>query len=132
METNPPPAWHLNHADMDATHQEFLGLLQAASTCPVKQLTTAFEKLVSHTELHFVQELQWMQNSKFPALGEHRDEHQRILGELNFHLKRLNQGKTTMALAYLKEYLPEWFNLHVSSMDSALAQHLHKTAVEMI
>jgi hemerythrin len=67
-----------------------------------------------------------MEQSKFPAMGEHKADHQRILGELAQFKKRLDKGLVSFARAYAVEKLPNWFTLHVMTMDSALVAHLNR------
>jgi hemerythrin len=62
--------------------------------------------------------------SGFPAISEHASDHQRVLGELARFEKRVVAGSTAMARAYIREQLPHWFDLHIKTMDSALAAHL--------
>lgn len=40
---------------------------------------------------------------------------------------QLKQGKSMFARAYISERLPDWFDLHLKSMDSALVWHLEQT-----
>ncbi|MCU7939649.1 MAG: hypothetical protein KZQ64_02760 [gamma proteobacterium symbiont of Bathyaustriella thionipta] len=65
-----------------------------------------------------------MQQTGFPAIHEHMSEHLRVLGELDRLSKKLAHGSTVMAKSYIIVYMPEWFNLHAATMDSALAAHI--------
>ena len=67
-----------------------------------------------------------MQQSGFPATAEHKGEHHRVLGELSQFTRQLEKGRSMMARAYVKERLPGWFTLHITTMDSALAAHLKR------
>jgi hemerythrin len=65
-----------------------------------------------------------MEESGFAAISEHISDHQRVLGELTRFGKRIAAGSTAMARAYIREQLPQWFEIHLQTMDSALAAHL--------
>lgn len=84
-----------------------------------------FEELYAHTQKHFEREKQLMQQSAFPAETEHNGEHQRVLGEFKQFKTRVDKGLITFGRAFVTERLPSWFQLHVSTMDSALAAHLN-------
>lgn len=109
---------------MDSTHKEFINLLDLVSDADKHDFSQRLAELVAHTQAHFTQEEKLMQETQFPAYSEHRDEHQRILGELMQFKKRAEKGQISFARRYIVERLPEWFKLHAASMDSALAAHL--------
>ena len=46
-------------------------------------LKTAIDQLFEYTEYHFIQEERIQQKIKFPKAAEHKQEHQRILKDLN-------------------------------------------------
>ena len=111
----------LDEGDMDLTHQEFIALVNQTAGAGQGDFVAHFLRLVEHTRQHFAHEEQLMQAYAFPATGEHKGEHQRILGELQQLASRAQKGRTSMARAYVQDKLPEWFNLHTATMDSALA-----------
>ena len=67
-----------------------------------------------------------MDESRFPAIAEHKGEHQRVLSEMQQFYKRSKRGLTELGRSYIRERLPEWFNLHLQTMDMALVVHLQK------
>ncbi len=110
---------------MDDTHREFVNLVNAASAASDAEFPALFNELVVHTQQHFEREEQLMKDSGFPAYGEHRDDHQRVLGEMNQFKKRVDKGMPAFGRNYVRERMPEWFKLHAATMDSALAVHLN-------
>ncbi len=114
----------LDVPQMDATHREFVNLINRMGMADKNEFARLFKELNEHTRTHFDAEQQMMEDSKFPAIGEHRDEHQRVLGELARFGQRLTPGTSMMSRAYVCEQLPQWFALHAQTMDSALAAHL--------
>ncbi len=123
------PTFGLDMPEMDETHREFLALLNLLAEAKGHEFEKLFLQLFEHTEQHFAREKELMEESGFPALGEHVDEHRRILGELNQYKRKVTKGATSFAKAYVKDRLPEWFRLHLSTMDSALAAHLKQLEV---
>ncbi len=114
---------------MDETHREFVELVNRLGSAEKAAFIALFDELVRHTEQHFENENELMRETAFPAIREHTDEHQRVLGELKRIGNKVATGSTAVGRAYVREQLPSWFNLHAITMDSALAAHIRKTAV---
>jgi hemerythrin-like metal-binding protein len=117
----------LGMAQMDKTHAEFVDLINRLGRVDKAEFITLFPTLVEHTQAHFDAEQILMESSRFPATGEHRSEHQRIMGELNRFGEKVAAGSTAMGRAYIRDHLAQWFELHTLTMDSALAVHLKYT-----
>jgi hemerythrin len=111
---------------MDLLHREFLDLHTQLLQTKGADFSARFGALLEHTRQHFAHEEQAMEATGFASLAEHKADHQRFLGELDRFSKRIAAGSTVMAKAWLKDQVPAWFELHVLSMDSALATHLAK------
>lgn len=111
-------------AEMDATHKEFLQELARLNLCEDGEFIERFQALLAHTRLHFENENRLMQSCRFPAIGEHESEHRRILGELGQISRGVAAGRLGLARAYVSVGLPDWFNKHLVTMDSALAARL--------
>jgi len=123
------PTWsHDRYAlgveEMDEDHREFIALLEILNDAGDDEFPVMFQKLVDHIRLHFVREGRLMRLGKFLALGEHEGEHHRVLGELLQFNRAVKRGRLPLARAYVRSGLPEWFELHLSTMDSALAAHI--------
>lgn len=111
---------------MDNMHLEFAQLVNTLADANGSAFVELFGKLCDHCKAHFDREKALMQESSYPSLAEHDSEHQRILGELKQYQRKVTKGAISFARAYVKDRLPEWFQLHLTSMDSALALHLQK------
>ncbi len=119
---NIPPA--VGELAMDGDHRELAGLLEGVAGLPAPQLLERLAAVVAHTEAHFAREEQWMSDTAFPLLAEHRAEHRRMLGELQMLQRRARRTNLPMVRAFLAERLPEWLEQHIRGVDSALAAHL--------
>ena len=109
---------------MDDIHSGFIQLVNALGRADKIDFAELFEQLVQHTEEHFLSEKNLMLEHKFPALQEHLEEHNRVSGELSQIALRVRDGSFLIARSYIQNRIPEWFDLHASTMDSALAAHL--------
>lgn len=112
--------------EMDGTHKEFVDLVnRLGDMAEPDEFKLWFAELVAHTGAHFANEDRLMVESGFPALSEHRSEHNRILGQMTQINERVQRGIIVMGREYIKD-LPQWFDLHAATMDSALAAHLKR------
>jgi len=112
---------------MDDTHREFVAIINQLNSASDAEFRRLFEKLHVHTEAHFARENELMEKTCFPAITEHKEEHLRILGELHQFNTRVKKGLYSFGRSYIRDSIPQWFSLHLSTMDSALAAHLKKT-----
>jgi hemerythrin len=114
----------LGFPDMDDTHKEFAELLNSlGEMTDSDKFKAGFAQLVLHTKNHFDKEDRLMVESSFPAIGEHRSDHDRVLGQLTQINERVQRGIIALGREYIKA-LPNWFDVHAATMDSALAAHL--------
>jgi len=120
------PAILLQLGEVDEMHLEFASLVNELAVAKGNDFVELFARLYDHCQTHFAREKELMEAGHYSSLAEHDSEHQRILGEMKQYQRKVNKGAITFARAYVKERLPEWFQLHLSSMDSALAFHLNK------
>ncbi len=112
--------------EMDATHREFTALVNLLMDCDDSDFAALFGKLLEHCRLHFTNEGRLMRISRFPALNEHEGEHHRIYGDLVQMHRAVQRGRLALPRAFVKKGLEEWFGLHLTSMDAALAAHLKR------
>ncbi|MFV8818388.1 bacteriohemerythrin [Haliea sp. E17] len=118
----------LGEPQMDDTHREFLALAQLVAHSPATALAPAMQELFEHTREHFSSEESRMQQLGHPLLGEHRADHQRILGDMERLCQRAEAGRGQMARAWVSDNLMEWFAAHARTMDSALAADMQRGA----
>lgn len=112
---------------IDKDHDEFITLINQFDSVSNADFPALFQQLYEHTEQHFDRENQLMTEFAYPGETEHKGEHQRVLGEFKQFKSRVDKGLIAFGRAFVKDRLPQWFGLHVTTMDSALVAHI-KTA----
>ena len=122
-------------ASMNATHREEvelinqLGLLLEQAVSGKVDETAITEKLnewVEHTRQHFESENRLMEEFAFPALPIHRNEHERVLSLIESLQKKWIETRNPEPLAeFIFTQWPQWFNMHVNSMDMVTAQFIN-------
>jgi hemerythrin-like metal-binding protein len=109
---------------IDQDHEAFLSLLNRLETSGDGEFPTLFRELRQQTEQHFERENQLMQDYAFPALTEHKAEHQRVLGEFKQFQSRVDKGLVVFGRLFVTDRLPLWFKLHVATMDYTFVTHI--------
>lgn len=131
------PIWDANRhalgvAELDHTHQEFIQQVATLIQSSEAEFPVLFQALINHTRSHFNGEGQLMRACKYPGLAMHEGEHHRVLGELQQLNRTLKRGHLPLVRAFVKHGLPEWFDTHLSTMDTALVEHLKKLATNPV
>lgn len=114
---------------MDATHREFVQLVDRLLSADDEALVAGLDELLQHSREHFEQEQRWMLASGFPPTAIHQSEHQRVLGILEQTLKLARSGDLGVARGVVQS-LPQWFEQHAASMDNALALHMKHVGLD--
>lgn len=117
----------LQHPQMDATHLEFVELLNAAETALAESEAAglaAWDALVEHTVGHFGQEDRWMLSTGFAEDNCHTRQHQQVLAIMQEVARLARDHQDFGPLQRIIPELAAWFSMHAQSMDSSLAVHL--------
>lgn len=114
---------------MDATHREFIDLLNAVVDAADEEVLAQLDAFIAHTVAHFAQEDRWMEETGFPPLHCHTAEHANVLGIMREVRGMVADGKTEIGRVLAREMAP-WFDIHAASMDAALASWLRGKAFE--
>jgi hemerythrin-like metal-binding protein len=116
----------LDYDPIDQDHEEFVNLLNQLDSASNADFPALFQKLHEHTQQHFERENQLMIQLSYPGIIDHKSEHDRVLGEFKQFKTRVDKGMITFGRSFVRERLPQWFSLHITTMDSALVIH-HNT-----
>jgi hemerythrin-like metal-binding protein len=107
---------------MDATHREFVDLLNALAEAEDAGFAAALDRLIEHTVAHFAQEDRWMEETEFGVLC-HIAEHQQVLQVMRKVREMIEAGDLRIGRKLAGELAP-WFEHHASTMDTMLASHM--------
>ncbi len=119
-----PPA----AVDIDATHQTLAELIAGVIAASNAAFPLRFQTLLTLFKMHVAEEGGLMRASRYPGIAEHEGDHHRILGELVQLNLSIRRGRIALARVYVKDGLAPWFDLHLATMDAALAAHLRRAA----
>lgn len=115
-----PPDLRLGEPITDATHVEFMRLLDAANMAPDEALPVALDEWIAHTQEHFAQEESWMEAMDFGPRHCHAAQHRHVLDIADRVREKLtNEGRIDLARELIGA-LHEWFAHHVQTMDAMM------------
>jgi hemerythrin-like metal-binding protein len=128
-----------NHASGDASiidqeHNAQLTLLDALETAirddhEHADLYASFQRLVEHTNLHFLSEQLSMREHAYDAYETHVEEHERLMAEIRdiqADLENANKTKPRHLIAALRR----WLVVHMETMDQSLEEFLKRERVK--
>lgn len=113
----------LNEPLMDATHHEFVEIVNQLEAAEGEAVPAAVATLIEHTIAHFDQENLWMEQCGFPPIHCHVGEHMRVIESLQSIQRMVEKGNTGLGKILAKE-MEAWFAQHAATMDSALAYYM--------
>jgi len=114
---------------MNRDHEEAVALLNslqgAAEMDDLHGVVSSLAALISHCQAHFEREEISMRKYSFPPYIVHKQEHDRVLMELNMIAEQLkSHGEIEKIRRYVIQEFPAWFVQHLSTMDKMTAQYL--------
>jgi hemerythrin-like metal-binding protein len=111
---------------MDVAHKKFMEDLSALLTVPDDTFAKAFVAFVAQVEADFREEERLMEDLDYAGMKTHVEQHARVLGALHHVVPRVLEGDIALGRQAV-DLLPQWFLVHLSTMDAALACALELT-----
>lgn len=121
------PALELGNGKFDESHRTFVDALGALQRAPDSQFGVRLFALIERMENDFREEEALMESTAYPHAREHREQHARVLGALHHAVPAAIAGDYAPAREAIA-LLPDWFLLHLSTMDTALCRALNAPA----
>ncbi len=109
---------------VDEEHKRFVELYNDANEASDEDFAERLAALVEHIRLHFQHEEQMMRASCFFAYSIHKNEHERVLAEIERIEGLLAQGSRDAVRAFLAVDIPSWFEVHRNTMDQVTSQYV--------
>jgi hemerythrin-like metal-binding protein len=117
------PQHELGVTRMDATHREFVALVNSLFEASDADMLASLDALIAHTVEHFEQENRWMAVLAFPPAHCHVPEHEGILQIAREVRTMVVEGKFEIGRVLARELAP-WFVNHAATMDNMLATYI--------
>lgn len=88
------------------------------------QVSEALNRLIEFTRMHFASEEQLLEKHAFPGAAEHRDAHQKLLGQLEeAALRAQHNGELHLRSTLL--FLHGWYTNHIEQLDRPYGEWLN-------
>lgn len=115
----------MGYKPMDATHREFVEVVDALLTADDDRVEACLEAFAAHARRHFEEERVWMEETEFPARECHNDEHTAVMKSVQQVQEIVASGNVDEA-RNLAAALKDWFPGHADYMDASLSQWMCK------
>ena len=109
------------NSQLDALHDSLRQLTQQLHDCAQDEICSAYEQLLVTAEKAFAAEQLMMERHDFPATRTHLEQHARVLCALHQAHPAVMTGDNHLAIHVGGHLLPEWFELHNSTLDAAVS-----------
>jgi hemerythrin len=116
---------HVGDTRMDATHAEFVALVNLMLEADEAALPAALDRFAEHARRHFGDEDRQMRETAYPSADCHLDEHAAVLASVEEVRAVVALGRREEARRLAAE-LARWFPEHTTHMDSGLAMWVIK------
>ena len=110
---------------MDTLNEVRVALIHGSGR---EQISAGLSRLVEFTRMHFSSEERLLEQHGFPGVAEHRDAHQRLLGEIEGAALRA-QHSDDLHLHSLLEFLRDWYMTHIEDLDSQYGVWLNERGI---
>ncbi len=106
------------HRELIETINEVLGGI--AQNAPAEDVVTGLGEILARIAAHFALEEKLMREMRYPALLEHKKDHERLLDEICDILDECERGRLDDYRAGLSARLSTWFTRHFQTHDAEL------------
>lgn len=105
---------------MDDSHKALLIQLEETLVAPDERFAQELLSLIAQIESDFREEESVMEEIDYPGVQGHQEQHARVLSALHHIAPRVMEGDIALGREAV-ELLPPWFQIHMTTMDTALA-----------
>lgn len=115
-------------AQFDADHRRLLGIANRVVTCVARgdlpaAVGDVLDELIAYADEHFAREEDLMRVAAYPRLGEHHQQHKRLLNEVQLFKSQYIAGDINAA--DVAKFLVDWIVLHIEQADKQYQPHLN-------
>ncbi len=126
--------YEVGNPEIDSEHKIFVRILQKIICSSEKKENHAFtERLIyqiyKYADFHFFSEETLMMEIHYPAMGEHKKEHDMLLMELRNNISVTGNENYQRPLDDFIRFVTDWFVSHSVKMDKKLADFIEKNKV---
>jgi hemerythrin len=110
---------------LDTLNELRLAVVRGSSRDEINEI---MDRLIEFTRMHFWSEEKLMESQLFPGLAEHRDEHMRLLSQIQDSGRKMQHGET-VHMRPLLGFLRDCFQEHMSGPDQEYGHYLNERGI---
>jgi diguanylate cyclase (GGDEF)-like protein/hemerythrin-like metal-binding protein/PAS domain S-box-containing protein len=125
------PSMRMGLPDIDQQHEHiihFINELNGALKRPdqIEVISGQLDELIKLLKAHFTKEELSMQNSAYPEIARHRQQHKELLDDLAHRKNKFTEGGELVVLQSFKD----WYLQHILNFDKPLADFLVRQGIK--
>jgi len=114
---------------MNKDHQEVVDIYNQVERdyklLDVDSVITGILQIQEHCIQHFAHEEREMKTYNFPPYQVHKQEHDRVLMDIDMVVKQLQNHRMLSKISgYIEHAFPSWFSHHLATMDKMTAEFI--------
>jgi hemerythrin len=120
------PAIDRQHKELLNLTNELYNACQLGDTAARERFRTVIHRAVEYVKFHFSAEEQIMERIKFPAIIEHKKQHESFVRRVLENVGEFESGKQFVPNAFVR-FLKDWVLTHIAMSD----QRYHEYIIEL-
>jgi hemerythrin len=130
-------AWNESYSvrvrQMDEQHEKLFEIINVLAEAMRKGngedvVRDTVEQLAVYTRTHFLQEEVLMRQTGYPALAAHREQHRKLMADVEQYKRAIEAGRTASCFSLLN-FVRQWLMHHIRESDRAYSDHLNAHGV---
>ena len=124
------PEYSVNIATIDNQHRELVNILNRLFVAVAKRegekvIAGILDALMSYTQTHFTLEERLMAQAKYKDLPAHKEEHKKLIGQLD-HLCKKHLVEDKPIYFEMLSFLKTWLKEHIQGVDKKYSAALQQ------
>lgn len=111
---------------------ELHGVIQdvdANGKIPVEEIEIALHRLENYFSYHCLEEERLMEQTGFPELREHRQQHQKFFATIAEMTQRFRGSTSPVHATEIMQFTYDWLTNHIFVTDRKYSSHLHAKGI---
>lgn len=119
--------------EIDEQHKKLVGMVNELHAAITEHRGSAecrriLDQLAEYTRVHFAVEESLMSILDYPGYESHRQEHEKLVGQVVELQQRLDAGKAAISFELL-HFLKAWLTKHILGSDKDYGSYFHKRGI---
>lgn len=118
-------------APLDQLHCNLFEAMSATAEASDERFAEDYSALLKKMKCALLKEEQWMEEIDSTLLKIYREQHARVLSALDNAYRKVLDNDFDLGRKIVEDLLPQWYAVHVSTLDMALAIAIQVNNIKM-